>query len=420
MPWSAFDNLCTLLYRLSFRVATSYFHHHAAVPVSPRRDRVPPERPVIEERILTALEAVPPRIPVVVGGCGSGRTALLNRLAVRLGTDTERIDVERVATTPEAFCAAVTETARCHAPAAAPGTDDPRAARAAFDRLCAFLALARTPAGDSVTFLLDEVLEIRTLQSFPGLRGALHEFWSALCDSPNHFVLTTRFVARARRLFRDAPDRFEFVHLPPLSPAEVSATLAATHLGESDGERLELSRIIHALTDGRPRYVRLLAEATAEVGAGDPVSALAAQMAPEARLSMACRFCYELRLHRARGYGALKAILQVLSQEEPLTLTEVAHRLGRTPGSTKDYLSWLEDVDLLNVRQKRYSFADPMLRLWVHLHGQVTPPSEDDLARETQEYAVTRFPYMESGPVAAPVAVQDRHRDDSLRLIEID
>jgi hypothetical protein len=383
---------------------------------------VPPERPVIEDRILTALEAVPPRIPVVVGVCGSGRTALLNRLAIRLGAETERIDVERVATTPEAFFAAVTDTARCHAPAAGSDTNDPRAARVAFDRLCAFLALARTPSGDSVTFLLDEALEIRILQSFPGLRGALREFWSALCDSPNHFVLTTRFVARARRLFRDAPDRFEFVHLPPLTPAEVNATLTGINVGEPDGERLELSRIIHALTDGRPRYVHLLAEATAEVGTGDPISALAAQMAPDAPLSMACRFCYELRLHRARGYGALKAILQVLSQEEPLTLTEVAHRLGRTPGSTKDYLSWLEDVDLLAVRQKRYSFADPLLRLWVHLHGQVTPPSEDDLARKTQEYAVTRFPYMESGAAVAPAAVetQPRRRDDSWSMIEID
>ena len=42
-----------------------------------------------------------------------------------------------------------------------------------------------------------------------------------------------------------------------------------------------------------------------------------------------------LRLHKARGYGALKAILEILAEEEPLTLTEVAHRLHRTPGSTK-------------------------------------------------------------------------------------
>ena len=58
-------------------------------------------------------------------------------------------------------------------------------------------------------------------------------------------------------------------------------------------------------------------------------------------------FGYELRLHRARGYGALKAILEILSEQEPLTLTEISKRLGRTPGSTKDYLSWLEDVDLV-------------------------------------------------------------------------
>jgi hypothetical protein len=122
-------------------------------------------------------------------------------------------------------------------------------------------------------------------------------------------VLTTRFATRSLRLFRDAPERFEFVHLPPLTPSEVTTALTRLDIGNTNDERLELARIIHALTDGRPLYLRLLAEATATMGAGDPVSALAAQMAPGAPLSMACRFCYELRLHRARGYGALKAIL---------------------------------------------------------------------------------------------------------------
>ena len=304
-----------------------------------------------------------------------------------------------------------------------PGDEDRRAARAAFDRVCHFLEHARTPAGASVTFLLDEALEIRTFESFPGLRGVLRELWRTLCESPNRFVLTTRFVTRTLRLFRDAPDRFEFIHLPPLSPSEVTTTLARLGLGDTNNERLELARIIHALTDGRPLYLRLLAQATATMGAGDPVSALAAQMAPGATLSMACRFCYELRLHRARGYGALKAILQILAAEEPLTLTEIAHRLGRTPGSTKDYLTWLEDVDLLNVRQKRYSFTDPVLRLWVRLHGQATPPGDEELAREAQEYAVSRFPYMEPAMVAverpAPPTGRDT-RDRNWGMIEID
>ena len=381
------------------------------------------ERPVIERRILTALEATPPRIPILVGGCGSGRTSLLGRLHEVLGPETEYVDVERIATTPERFLSSVMHATRCQAPEMPPGTADTRAARAAFDRVCHFLEHARTTNGTRVTFLLDEALEIRTFESFPGLRGVQREFWLTLCESPNRFVLTTRFVTRTIRLFRDAPERFELVHLPPLTPREVTATLARLSIGDTHDERLELARIIHALTDGRPLYLRLLAEATAALDAGDPVSALAAQMAPGAPLSMACRFCYELRLHRARGYGALKAILQVLATEEPLTLTEIAHRVGRTPGSTKDYLSWLEDVDLLNVRQKRYSFADPMLRLWVRLHGQATPPDDEDLAREAQEYAVHRFPYMEPAMAFAesPAAATDGvGRDRSWGMIEID
>ena len=379
------------------------------------------ERPAIERRLLASLEATPPRIPVIVGGCGSGRTTMLRRLRERLGPETEYIDVERIATTPEVFLSSVTGVARCRGPESPPVGMDSRSARVAFDRVCHFLEHARTQTGTGVTFLLDEALELRTFESFPGLRDTLREFWCTLCESPNRFVLTTRFVTRTVRLFRDAPARFEFVHLPPLSPSEVMSTLASLDLGSTEDERLELSRIIHALTDGRPLYLRLLAESTAAMGAGDPVSALAAQLAPGAPLSMACRFSYELRLHRARGYGALKAILQVLSTEEPLTLTEIAQRLGRTPGSTKDYLSWLADVDLLHVQQKRYRFADPLLRLWVHLHGQALPPDDEDLSRGAQEYAVGRFPYMAPAlVVAAPTSTDEFQRSRTWSMIEID
>ena len=119
---------------------------------------------------------------------------------------------------------------------------------------------------------------------------------------------------------------------------------------------------------------------------------LTALLSADGALSRWCRFCYELRLHRARGYGALKAILDILAEEEPLTLTEISQRLHRTPGSTKDYLSWLEDVDLVVSRQKRYSFTDPLLRLWVRLHCRPTPPTDDEVAREVQRYALAARP----------------------------
>ncbi|MEO6212753.1 MAG: hypothetical protein ABIP65_03900, partial [Vicinamibacterales bacterium] len=280
----------------------------------------------------------------------------------------------------------------------------------------------RAAGGAPATFLLDEFLELRTFESFPGLRSVLRDFLGALASSGNRFVLTTRFAARAHRLLRDAPAQFEVIHVAPLSVAEIRATIAQGHEargGEDDRMGDELARLIHALSDGRPAYARLIAEAAGSVemrGPSDPVSALAALLLPGGALSTACRFCYELRLHRARGYGALKAILDVLSEEEPLTLTEIALRLHRTPGSTKDYLSWLEDVDLIVSRQKRYSYGDPMLRLWVRLHCHSTPPTEESTAREVHAYVLAHLPASEpTRALATPVDVEK-----SWGIIEID
>jgi hypothetical protein len=166
--------------------------------------------------------------------------------------------------------------------------------------------------------------------------------------------------------------------------------------------------------------VRALGEATGSMSGrgGDPISALTALLTGEGALASWCSHRYELRLHKARGYGALKAILEILAEEEPLTLTEVAQRLHRTPGSTKDYLSWLEDVDLIVSRQKRYSFADPLTRLWVRLHCRPVPPSVDEVAREVQNYAMARLPQMEPALAMAGAPVTNYRKDSG--LIEID
>ena len=178
---------------------------------------------------------------------------------------------------------------------------------------------------------------------------------------------------------------------------------------------------MQTLSDGRPSYARAIAETAVSMasrGGPDPVGALAALLAPGGQLAQACRYCYELRLHRARGYGALKAILEVLAEQEPLTLTEIAQRLRRTPGSTKDYLSWLEDVDLIVSRMKRYSFADPVLRVWVRLHCRPAPPTEEEIARELHSYMQARLPLAE--PALALAGGQPPEREKSWGIIEID
>jgi hypothetical protein len=397
-----------------------------------------PERPSLERRVLSALDGSAgggQRIPVVLGGCGTGRSSLLLRLRDLIGRSAcQFIDVERIATTPERMTQAIRDVTPFPMPGAATARTD-ASARAAFDGMLAFLGTARAPGDAPATFLFDEFLELRTFESFPGLRSVLRDLLTALAASNNRFVLTSRYTARALRLLRDAPSQFEIVHVAPLTAAEIRATLPAApeaervatpmHEAEDDRARDELARLVQALSEGKPAYARMLTEtstAMATRGAADPVSALAALLSPGGALALHCRYCYELRLHRARGYGALKAILEVLAEEEPLTLTEIALRLRRTPGSTKDYLSWLEDVDLIVSHQKRYSFADPMMRLWVRLHCRPAPPSNEDVVREVHRYVMSRLPSAEPSPALALAGQREgaAERDKSWGIIEID
>ena len=92
-------------------------------------------RTALARRVTAALDASPSRIPVLLGGCGSGRTTLLQQLRERLGrTSTQYIDVERTATTPERLLHAIAATTPF------PISDQARpGARASFDATLEFM-----------------------------------------------------------------------------------------------------------------------------------------------------------------------------------------------------------------------------------------------------------------------------------------
>ena len=205
-----------------------------------------------------------------------------------------------------------------------------------------------------------------------------------------------------------------------MSTPEVQAFALRFDGGRSDGPASRAD-LVAALTGGRAGYAHLLLEGLASMGpATDPIAALAALFAPEGRLTARCRESYEFRLHRARGYGALKAILGILADDEPQNLTEIAHHLQRTPGSTKDYLSWLEDVDVISMHGKRYSYNDPLVRLYVRLHARAVPPTDADIVREVRAYAQERLP--QAVPATAVMASAERSSDGERAsgIIEID
>src|SRR5215470_5023802 len=186
-------------------------------------------RNTLARHVLAALDASPSRIPVLLGGCGSGRTALLRQLRDRIGrTAVQHIDVERTATTPERFLRAVTSVTPFPVTDGSASAIAPVGARPAFDATLAFLGRARTAAGEPATFFLDEFLELRTFESFPGLRRVLHDCIDGLSASGNRFVLTSRYVARTLRLLRDHSARFEVIHMPPLSIEDTTDILGPT------------------------------------------------------------------------------------------------------------------------------------------------------------------------------------------------
>ena len=375
------------------------------------------QRPALERRIAASLDAS--RVPVVLGGCGAGRTSLLIRLAELFGRDRcQYLDLSAVATTPERCLEAVISA--CPFPPRnglrPSGSASPRAA---FEALLAFFDDAVARDGGPVTFLIDEILDIRTFENFPGLRHVQRETVARLAASPNRFVLASRFTTRTHRLLRDAPARFEVVHVPPLDTAEV-ASLALLFNGTRTEWARTIAPSVAGLVGGRAAYAHILIGALNRMGgATDPAAALSALFAPDGQLTAFCRACYDFRLHRARGYGALRAILAVLADVEPLNLTEISQRLRRTPGSTKDYLSWLEDVDLVTVQRKRYAFDDPLLRVYVRLYGRPAPPTGDDLVREIHAYAQTRLP-RGAEPEAPPAVAAMEKEIRQPGIIEID
>ena len=380
------------------------------------------ERPTVERRVTSSLDAG--RIPVVLGGCGSGRTSLLLRLEAALGSArSQYLDMAAAATTPERCHRAIMASTRLEA-GGAPA--EVVTTRSAFDALMAYFDEARAD-GVAPTFLLDEFLDVRTFESVPGLRHVQRELVVRLAESPTRFVLASRFTSRVHRLLRDAPARFEVVHMPPLEAAEVHA-MAQRFDGGRHTNLIDAAPAVAMLSGGLPAAAHVLLAGLAGMGsATDPVAALAAALAPDGALTARCRESYELRLHRARGYGALKAILGILAEIEPLTLTEISQLLRRTPGSTKDYLSWLEDVDMITMRGKRYAFTDPLIRVYVRLYGPPVPPTDDDIVREVGAYAQARLPQMRlpqappSPPRPAGVAASEPTADTMRSgIIEID
>jgi hypothetical protein len=304
------------------------------------------------------------------------------------------VDLEPITASPEILGARwmeLGETAFAPAPSSLPP----------FERILASLGRGRPDA----LLLLDEITELRALSYFPGVSRPFEAILKALSSAgAPATIATTRFPTWIRSFLGDITPRerecMALVEIPPLAGPEIP---------ELDPETAE--QLVEA-SGGLPLHAAPLLE---RLGRGGTLKeALAAEIGDGGLVEAECRATLGKLLLLARGYGACKAVLLTLAGEEGLTLSEVARRIERTPGSTRDYLLWLEEVELVRSREKRFYFVDPVLRLWMRLYAQGRPPSERQIAEELEMYFGLGggVPAQEAPAVETPSAVED--------LIQID
>ena len=333
---------------------------------------------------------------LLVGQRGSGKTTLLQRVASLLeqSRPLALAQIEPIAASPEILCQRFLELTHR---AIAPASDS----LPPFARFLASVAAGRRRA----VLLLDEVTELRTLSYFPGVEHPLESFLLAATSRRAPTILaTSRFptwiASRLAALPAETREQISMRHLPPLSVEELEA------------RRVPQAQGIIRATRGLPVHVRPLLERM-ENGQSLPDS-LAAELELGGRIEAECRATYFPLLLQARGYGACKSALHVLADEEGLSLSEISRRMGRTAGSVRDYLWWLQEVELVTAREKRFFLADPVLRLWLRMYGRGLPPSPGALSEEVERHLAEKA----AADLPLEPAAQPFLTDDD--LIEID
>lgn len=226
---------------------------------------------------------------------------------------------------------------------------------------------------------LDEFPELVTLGNFPGLGDPLKQFRASLQQQSRvAYVIMGSAVTVMERLARDHESplflQFRTLELQPFTPEDTG------HLVDRLFPNLSpaVQSAIYTYTFGHPFYVTALtdrlhelASHVSDVGVEQVEQAfLLEALSPQGQIYAYCRYLYDISLQKARGYGLLKALLQVLAEEEGLSLSELARRLRRQASATREYLRWLSEVDLVIEEDKRYYYRDPLLRFWVAYTGR--------------------------------------------------
>jgi AAA+ ATPase superfamily predicted ATPase len=253
-------------------------------------------------------------------------------------------------------------------------------------------------AGLKIIMVLDEFQELQYLQNLPDTRNLLALFRSFTQIQGNvAYFLAGSAVSVMHQLIADpaSPLFVQFAQIPldGFHRDDTAALLEKLlpHLS-AEPQRDEVVDEVHFLTQGHPYYITVLGERLRLQTPQFPLDSdavrrafIAETLSRTGRIYEFCRYIYDLSLQKARGYTALKAVLDILATEDGLTAAEVARRLRVSHAAASEYLRWLVEVDLLVTTtegggrkpRKHYFYRDPVLRYWVAMvtRGIEAPPA---------------------------------------------
>jgi DNA-binding Lrp family transcriptional regulator len=246
-------------------------------------------------------------------------------------------------------------------------------------------------SGRPAIVILDEFCEILSLDRYEGVQ-VLPLFRGLMEQSSVSYILAGSAMS-AMRWMADDHESPLFAQLDRLSLSGFTPDDVQELAGKLTAERYDTETVseITRLSGRHPYYVRCLVRRLESLQHlyHLPPSAetvryafLIEALSTEGNIYNFCRYVYDTSLHKAVGYGPLKAIMQLLAEGEEAP-ARIARRLKVSQPAAWGYLRRLEEVDLLIKENGAYSYQDPVLRFWVMANTrgiQVSPfPRQEDL-----------------------------------------
>lgn len=226
-----------------------------------------------------------------------------------------------------------------------------------------------------VLLFLDEFQEIGNLTNFDQTKNILKLMRGIKDRSDNvTYCISGSIVSEMEWITRDnnSPLFNQFTHIPirPYSRDE-SRELICKFMPGLDNRYIGL---LHHLSSGYPFHlVQLLRKTLLFTERGESPSEslvkrafISEVLSPNGLIHSYCAYVYNVSLHRARGYGVLKSLLDTIAvAHEPMSQSDLARRLKMTQGAVRINLKELQAIGLLSERDRKYYYIDPVLRYWV-------------------------------------------------------